>query len=236
MRNNKPTEDTFNAAQARILERILESPLAQYISPHTREGLKKIIEMGGKTGGFGSFVSLEFRRAGTNANLYVTAESDDRSYRDEYEQDEAGNEYARMHVQPPQVSWPCHGSQDVGTCFAWVEFYKDVCRLAADIQAEFCGSPRYWRLVRTKAQREESEAKAAAEKVKGAVRSAVDSVRSGMRVEAMRSVGLDLLKDVPDGSYEVEFDDYGIADKVKKYRLDVRRQEGAVLGMTVRTV
>ena len=144
-------------------------------------------------------------------------------------QDEEGNDYERMRVLPPQLNWPSHGSLGVGTSFACIEFYRDVARLAADIESEF-RDQHFWRLARTKAQREAEQAKAKEQKVHDAITNAIEQVRNGARIGGTpKSVPMDLLTEVPDGSYDRVFSDN------KAFQLTVRRVDDLVCGMWVRT-
>lgn len=232
-RNSVPTQDTLTSAQAAIAAIIVNSTLAQYVGYPGRpleerlDNLKRIANGEGKPGAW-NFISVEFRRAGTNCSLSVNCESDN-GYREEYTQDEAGNDYVRTRVLPPQLNWPSHGNLGVGTSFACIEFYRDVARLAADIESEF-RDQHFWRLARTKAQREEQEAKAKQQKVEEAVTNAIEQVRNGARIGGTpKSVPMDLIAAVPDGDYDRTFSDN------KAFKLTVRRVDDMVCGMWVRT-
>jgi hypothetical protein len=230
MRNSKPTQDTYDSARATIAKLVLASPLAGSVGDPENDNRLSGLEYAaaGNDPKSWLFLSVEFRRAGTSISLDVRAKSDCRLSSRQYEQDDNGNDYAAYTLHC-DVNWPCHGSCDPATALARIELYREVAMLAATIHAQFSGA-RLWKFVQTKAQREQDDADAAAKRVHQAATMAIDDTRSGMRTgSAPRNVPIDALKDVPDGTYEHEFDDG------KAFVMVVKRMDHTVMGLVTRT-
>lgn len=223
MRNLK---DTYRATHQAVAARILNSALASTIGyqgdPNRLLRVQDAAEGKSDLSSW-SFLSVEFRKAGTNISLDVKVEGEDRYFRGGPTKDKEGNEWEEYKLTCT-VNWPCHGSTDVGTSLARLEFYKQAALLAAEIQAEF---PELARMTRTVAQIAEAQEKAAAEKVAQQLRSVVDANRRQMRVGGERTLGVDLIKDLPAGQHELSFGENN--GELKKYNLYVTPTAGACL-------
>lgn len=215
-------KDNYRATHQAISQRVLSSTVGSAVSPYRIEQLKAHAAGEGELSNW-SFFSVEFRRADTNCDLSVRLESKDRYGRDT---DKDGNEWMQFELEC-QVSWPSHGSSDVATCMARLNLYQQVSMLAAEIQAEFGGRNEIWQMVATKEQVEERKAKAEAEKVNQKLRSVVDANRRQMRVGGERTLGVDLIKELPAGQHEISFGENN--GEVKKYNLFVTPEAGACL-------
>lgn len=204
MSRYRPEADTFKSTRAAVAKRVLSSPVASAIGYDHRLHTLQAVADGAETSTW-SFLSVTFRRAGTNVDLEVRAEEIASSRRD-YDQDADGNDYTGLKLTCT-VNWPCHGSTDVAVALARMELYRQVALLGAEIQGEF-GEEVIWRLDRTKAQREEHEAKQKEEIVKGLVFKAMESVKSNFRVGSPpRPVTHDLAVQIPEGTYKHQFAD-----------------------------
>ena len=204
-RYREPTEQFAPATQA-IAKRILASPLMQYLAwEGSREALQRAAEAGAKPN-WGLF-SVEFKRAGSNTNIYVQSDREgdfsDRSVR----KDARGDEYG-LYSFRTDVTWPSHGSSDPGTCLARIEFYREVALLAADIQAEFGGTGNaVWRLERTVEERTKMDADHAAKRTQALAETVIKANRSRMRKNAVAGVDAKTVEGIPAGTYTLEVDE-----------------------------
>lgn len=217
-------KDNYRATHQAISQRVLSSTVGSAVSPYRIEQLKAHAAGEGDLSNW-TFFSVEFRRADTNCDLSVRLESVER-YNYGPSTDKDGNEWHQYKLEC-QVSWPSHGSSDVATCMARLNLYQQVSMLAAELQAEFGGRNEIWQMTATKEQVEERKAKAAAEKLNQQLRSVVDANRRQMRVGGERTLGVDLIKELPAGKHEVSFGENN--GEVKKYSLFVTPEAGACL-------
>lgn len=157
MNNSNPKSDTYASTRSAIARLILSSPLASRIgypdAPANKgalHALQSIVD-GTARDNTWSFVSVDFRRAGTTVSLDVQL---DIEYDGEkgYLQDESGNDYVAYNLKCT-VNWPTHGTIDPATALARLELYREAAMLAAAIHAQFAGT-RVWKLVRSKEERE----------------------------------------------------------------------------------
>lgn len=227
---NRNPKDNYRSTHQTIAQRVLSSPLAQFVgygglAGHDGQRLTAAARGEGDLSSW-SFLSLEFRRADSNANLEVRVESVDRYYRDGAMTDKDGNEWTQ-YTLTCQVGYPSHGSTDVATVLARAELIREVAMLAACIQAEFGGRNEIWKMTRTAEQVAEAKAKAEAEKLNQKLRTVVDANRRQMRVGSERTLGVDLIKEIPAGQHEVAFGENN--GEVKKYNLFVTPEAGACL-------
>lgn len=223
MRNLK---DTYRATHQAVAARILSSSLAGTIGypgdPNRLLRLQDAAEGKSDLSSW-SFLSVEFRKAGTNISLDVKVESEDRYYRGGPTKDKEGNEWEEYKLTCT-VNWPCHGSTDVGTSLARLEFYKQAALLAAEIQAEF---PELARMTRTVAQIAEANRVAEEKRVQERIRGLVDGNRRQMRIGGERNLGSDLVQGLVSGRHEVSFGENN--GELKKYVLFVTESAGACL-------
>lgn len=223
MRNLK---DTYRATHQAVAARILNSSLAGTIGypsdPNRLIRLQDAAEGKSDLSSW-SFLSVEFRKAGTNISLDVKVEGEDRFYRGGPTKDKEGNEWEEYKLTCT-VNWPCHGSTDVGTSLARLEFYKQAALLAAEIQAEF---PDLARMTKTVEQIAEANKVAEENRVTARIRGIVDGNRRQMRIGGERTLGLDIIQGLASGRHEVSFGENN--GEVKKYSLFVTESAGACL-------
>jgi hypothetical protein len=167
-------QDTFSAARQTLAQRIISHPLAHFLSPHDRERLQLVID--GTAKDTYTFLSLEFRKAGTNASLYVEAEPL-LGWREE-RKDAEGNEWMEYGIRS-KMNFPCHGSTEPGTVLARLAFYQEIALLAAEIQAEMA-SPIH-KMIRGAQEIAQMAEKAAAEREAGTLQSYVRAKGHGLR-------------------------------------------------------
>lgn len=220
--------NNFAKVKASIAARILASPLAAFIGYPGHSGrLAQLTDLVAVTDlkPTGS-LNVEFRRADTNISLYV---EHDAEWRDKDVKDDDGNEYVRYDFRF-ELNWPCHGSTRPDVAMARLRLYSDVAMLAAELTAEFGSMHEVYHLLRTKAQREELEAKKVAERVKGDVVSTMEKRRRGLRVGAVLGIPTTDVQALPTGSYDHEFADG------KAYTLVVSGHAiGMPMGLVTRT-
>jgi len=223
MRNLK---DTYRATHQAVAARILNSSLAGTIGyPQDPNRLLRLQDAAeGKSDlSSWSFLSVEFRKAGTNISLDVKVENEDRYYRGGPTKDKEGNEWEEYKLTCT-VNWPCHGSTDVGTSLARIEFYKQAALLAAEIQAEF---PELARMTRTAAQVAEAQKVAEEKRLQERVLGIVGDNRRQLRVGGERSLDSDKVQGLVSGRHEVVIVENN--GEVKKYVLFVTESVGACL-------
>lgn len=215
----KEYKDTLTPRAVGIAQRVLASPLASALHPHTRESLQLVAGNDPRLR-FGSYslVNIEFKRADTSITLTVRAEEE---YRGDRDRDAEGNEW-NLYKLWTELNWPCHGSCSPTIAIARMSFYRQVTELAAELEADFCQTGwrnEAMRMGRTAAELKEAADKAAKEKLERAVSVAVESVRRGMRVNGTQFVPVDKVTDIPDGKYDHTSHDG------KRYQLVVARAE-----------
>lgn len=225
MLNNNPTNN-YSDVRARLATIVLEHPLVRYVGypsmgDQRLEELKMIASKEKSASSF-TFLSVQFRKAETNVSLTIDQGRAGGWRDDGTRKDEDGNDQAEFTFRAT-VNWPCHGTCEPGIALAWLEFYKEVALLAAELLTEV-NAQSVWKVVQTKEQREAREVKTAAEKVQNAVIRAIYGIRVNMRVNAVRTLAV--LQDVPDGLYYHEFRDG------KKYTLYVTHALGCVSTVT----
>lgn len=211
----KEYKDTLTPRALGIAKRVLSSPLAEFLHPHTRAGLQEVLD--GKDARFGSYslLNVEFRRADTNITLTVRCEGTD--WRSD-NRDAEGNEWNEYKLWT-ELNWPCHGSCGPTLAIARNSFYRQVIELAADIEADFCQSGyrnEVFRMGRTAAQLQKEKEEQEARKLHSLVVAAIEKKKHGMRVGSERDLGAnENFAGIPVGRYEHEFNDG------KKYSLQV---------------
>lgn len=231
----KNLTDNYRSTHQAICARVLDTTLANHLGygerqSHDTSRLQAYAAGEGEISSWG-FVSLDFRRADSNANLEVRVENKRGSWRTGPEVDAEGNEWEEYELTT-QVGYPSHGSTDCGTVLARVELIREVALLAAAIQAEFGGRNVIHRMTATSAQVVERTAKQAKEKITNKVRSVVDANKHQMRVGSERRLDdASLIEGVPSGTYEVAFEG-NVNAETKKYTLFVTEGVGACLMRT----
>lgn len=230
-RNNRPTQDTFNAGRAEMAQRILQHPLAAFVGyPGTRTTEQRQAELRAiaagdtKAGGW-SFLNVEFYRAGTSCSLSIQSDWD-YSGREEYPTDETGNEYSKCELRF-EFNHPTHGSMDPATALARLALYTEVSQLAAQLHAEFRGE-KFWRLLRTPEQKAQQEAAEKERAEKAAIAFAVVSSRGGLRINGQATVEAAAVKDLPVGTFFHE------AEDGRRYRLTVALVHGGNVASVTR--
>lgn len=198
---DKPTSDTYRAAQRAIATRVLASPVTRFVCNMTN--LQELAAgLGGDTW---SFVSVPFEGHGTHIDLTVsTVAVMERSIVDlGVDGDDEGNQYLPYKVTVT-CNWPSHGSTDPATSMARLKLYQEVVNLAADIQAEF-GDQVLWILASTRKQREEAARKKAEQELQERVTRTIKNNRKGMRVGSIIHV-TQMIESLPVGKHKAQVD------------------------------
>jgi|SRR6478609_242567 len=226
---NNATDNYFMVQQA-IAKRVLANPLGSFVGYGGvgSSGHAKLVAVaaGDQSDTFG-FLSVEFRRADTNCDMYIRANAKRESGLGR-EVDAEGNVWVEYELSV-EVSWPSHGGADVATCLARLKLYQDVALLAAEILADFGGRNVIRRMVMTRSQVELAKLKEQQETFKRNIQSLVVANCKGMRVGGERKIPAELITtvSVPQGKFDVTV---GLGlDGVRKYVIFVTEGNGANL-------
>jgi hypothetical protein len=191
MKLRNPT-DTFRSTHQALAKRILNSPLSQFIE--FPERLQNAANGEGEVGW--SFLSAEFRRAGTNCSISFKVEQDNRWH--SQDTDEAGNEWTQWDLSS-DINYPCHGSTEPGIAMARLAFYQEVALFTATLQAEF-GSRKILQMTRTAEQVEHDRVEQEIKRVRTKVYAFVEEHRKGMKPGSDKDLTVD---GIPPGEYYV---------------------------------
>lgn len=205
---NRTFTDTYRSTHQAVAQMVLDSQMRSCIGyPNPVSRGKSIATLEAATRGEGdisswSFLSVTFRRAGTDCDLTVVAEP--KRYGGNHVEpttDAEGNEWEEYEVTC-KVNHPCHGSTDAATQLARAQLYADVAMLGIQIQAELAGRDVF-KMTRSaediaKQKREEDE-----QRVQAKVRGIVDALRKGMRVGSNRAVSRNQTEGIPVGDHQV---------------------------------
>jgi len=228
----KNPTDNYKQIRQAIAQRIVNSPLAQFVG---YGGLAELpthritaLANGVDDERSWTYIDVEFRRADTNVSFEVRCEPVGRYSNGEPTLDQDGNEWCAYQLTC-KVGYPSHGSEEAGTVLARAELIRDVAIFAAAIQAEFGAARRpILHMTQTAEQLAERKAKIAAEQLQQKLRGVVDSNRSKMRVGSERHLPASLITGIiPEGRHEVGIGEHNGA--LKKYVLFVTEAHGANL-------
>ncbi len=224
----KDAVDNYFAVQRAIAKRVLVNPLGNFVGygGTGSSGHAKLVAVaeGDESDTFG-FLSIEFRRADTNCDLYIRANTK-REFGLGREVDAEGNVWVEYELSV-EVSWPSHGGADVATCLARLKLYQDVSLLAAEIQADFGGRNVIRRMVMTRSQVETAKLKEQQETFKRNIQSLVVANCKGMRLGGERKVPAELITtvSVPQGKFDVNVGHHD--GSLRKYVIFVTENNGA---------
>lgn len=191
--------DNYLSTFKQVVTRVAESGI-RGLTTHSQARIAHALE----TNEVDPYLSLEFRRAGTDITLYVRMARASVGDDGDRIQDDAGNVWIRMDLRT-EINWPSLGHAGSGAALARLGFYHEVAQLAAEIEAEIRG-PIY-SMVATAEEAKEREARIEAARRARELKAIVEGHTRGMRVGRTISLAFDKglsAAGITDGEHEVE--------------------------------